>query len=87
MRELTRGHGPWPEVQRSGDKEMFPVSASPGLRLVKYTKQIVDLSYFVAAQVVHSFSCRFQLTSQLIPLKVWVLKMKSQDGNPETGIN
>ena len=85
MRELTRGHGPWPEVQRSGDKEMFPVSASPGLRLVKYTKQIVDLSYFVAAQVVHSFSCRFQVTSQLVPLKVWVLKMKKPGGKFRNG--
>ena len=52
MRELTRGHGPWPAVHRSGDKEMFPVSASPGLHLVEYTKHNVDLSYFVAAQVV-----------------------------------
>ena len=80
MPELTRGPFAWLEVHRSSDKRMFPACVSRGLHLVEWTRHIVDLSYFVSAQVVYSTGCRLQLTSQLVLLKASVHEMIKPGG-------
>ena len=67
----TQGPGPRPEVHRSSYKGLFPACISPGLHLVEWTRHNVDLSYFVAAHMVHSSGCRLQLTSQPGRLKIF----------------
>ena len=75
MLKLTGRSAIWPEVHHSSDKGMCPACISPGQHLVEWTWHIVDLSYFVDAEPVHSSSSRLELTSQFVPLKVSVVKM------------
>ena len=49
--------------------------------LVKWTRHIVDFSYFVAADEVHSSGSSLQLTSQLVSLTTSVIKMMEPIGN------
>ena len=81
MPELTRGPAPWPELHLSSCKGVFPACVSPGLRLVECARDIVDLSYFVAAKTVHSSACRLQLASQLVSITTSVIKMIEPWGN------
>ena len=61
----TVGPAAWPEVHRSSWKEMFPACVNPDLHFVKWTRYIIELSYFVAAYTAYSSGCRLHVTLQL----------------------
>ena len=75
MPVLARGPAPWPELHLSSCKGVFPACVIPDQRIVEWTRDIVDLSYFVAADTVHLSGCRLQLPSQLVSLTTSVIKM------------
>ena len=60
---------------------MFSAWISPDLHLVKWTRHIVDFSYFVAALKVHFSGSSLQLASQLVSLTTSVIKMMESIGN------
>ena len=71
MPQAMWGPALWPKVHRSSCKQLLPACVSHALHLVKWTKRKVDLSYFVAANALHSSGCRLQLSSQLSCLKTF----------------
>ena len=60
---------------------MFPTCVSPNLRLVQWTRCLVEPSYFLAAATVHSSGSRLQLSSQLVSSSTSVIKMIQPMGN------
>ena len=49
----TRATALWPEMHRSSCKGMFLALVSPGVHLVQWTRDTLELSYFVAPHMVH----------------------------------
>ena len=47
---------------------MLPTSVSPGLYLAEWTRQIADLSYYIAAYMGHSYGSKLQFVSQMVRL-------------------
>ena len=68
MPELTWGPAPYPEVHCRSCKGMLPTSVSPGLYLAEWTRQIADLSYYIAAYMGHSYGSKLQFVSQMVRL-------------------
>ena len=73
MSQPIRGPTPWAEIHPSTCKGMFPARIKHALHLFEWTWHNVDLSYFIAAHMVHSSKCRVQLISYLVPLKILFL--------------